>query len=533
MRQKSRLGIKSGIQQEAEASPSLAAALPTLPLSTTSRQDALLLHSDPSSPVATAAPTAATAVPTALLAAPALLSTVSTSSRQQSVAQRVPASGHVGSNLIPQLERIIGPASRRAPHLAGTRVKIFCSQAGRGLKSSRSLSQASGQDASVRRVKRRLEAVNQMIWRCECADTAITKGQPIAPSALNAADAAKHLPLALPLAGTTVSRVAAHLGIAPAPQLVPAHHSSSSSILAGSDQLPATSPAATQLPADQQLLHGASSSQPLHPAMTQPDESDLIHQLPGSASMLLDDNTAMLSSSQTPAVPVNSAPPSSEPQPRHAGQTDTQPDSLLRTDAAQNTAPHSRHISPRPSSCSPSGSLLGLSTSRQASPSSASLAELVPSTTAVTVPPYNVISAARASSAEALTAPVVLLDDAAVSVSEAQNSWCGQEVALAVRLGLKGQQSVGVPDTPDQEHLVLNRERSSLSKDQAEALAPSSYVQSDLGLDRKSNLSASGMIDLAMSDAPPGEIEPEMFAFLLDSDAFGSQKSDDPSALQG
>ena len=528
-RQKSRLSIKSGIQKEAEASPSLAAALPTLPLSTTSRQNALLLHSDPSSPVATAAPTAATAVPTALLAAPALLSTVSTSSRQPPVAQRVPALGHVGSNLIPQLERIIGPASRRAPHLAGTRVKIFCSQAGRGLKSSRSLSQASRQDASVRRVKRRLEAVNQMIWRCECADTAITKGQPIPASALNAAGAAKHLPLALPLAlppaGTTVSRVAAHLGIAPTPQLLPAHHSSSSSILADSEQLPATSPDAAQLPADQQLLHGAGSLQPA--------ESDLIHQLPGSAALLLDDSTAMLSSSQILAMPASSVLPSSERQRQHAGQTDTEPDSLLKTDAAQNTAPHSRHISPRPSSCSPSGSLLGLSTSRQASPSSASLAELVPSTTAVTVPPYNVISAARASSAEAATAPVVLSDDAAMSVSEAQNSWCGQEVALAVRLGLKGQQSVGVPDTPDQEHLVLNRERSSLSKDQAEALAQSSCMHSDLGLDRKSNLSASGMIDLAMSDAPPGEIEPEMFAFLLDNDAFGSQKSYGPSALQG
>lgn len=530
-RQKSRLGInraKSGIRKEGASTPRVAPLVPSLPLST-GIPSATLLHSDVASPAVTAVPSIATAVAAAPASAPVLLNSASTSIRLPTAAQQLPSLAPVGLNMIPRLDRIVGPVSRRAPHLAGTRVKIFCSHASRGIKSSPSLTHASGQDANARRVKRRLEAVNQMIWRCECADTAITKGAPIPPTAQ---DAAKHLPLAFPVPASTVSRVAAHLGIAPSPQLQPVSHGSSPRHLSPSQQLPATSAAASQLPADRQLLHEVTTSQSLQLAASQPDESDLIHQLPGSAPMLLDDSTAVLMSLTSAAAPTSSAPPSSFPQGWPTGSTNTDADAL-RTAETQHAVPHSRHVSPRPPSSSPSGSLLGLSTSRQASPSSASLAELVPSTTAVTVPPYSVISAAKASSVQALYAPVVMADDAVMLTSDAQEGRAvGRGAGLAVRLGLRGQASFGVPDTPDQENLVLNRERSSLSKDQADALRHNDYMHDDdMGMDTKRPLSASGMIDLAMSDAPPGEIEPEMFAFLLDNDAFEGQKLDVTSRL--
>ena len=530
-RQKSRLGInraKSGIRKEGASTPRVAPLIPSLPLST-GIQTATLLHSDVASPAVTAVPSIATAVAAAPASAPVLLNSASTSIRLPTAAQRLPSLAPVGLNIIPRLDRIIGPVSRRAPHLAGTRVKIFCSHASRGIKSSPSLAHASGQDANARRVKRRLEAVNQMIWRCECADTAITKGAPVPPTAQ---DAAKHLPLAFPVPASTVSRVAAHLGIAPSPQLRPVSHGSSPRHLSPSQQLPATSAAASQLPADKQLLHEPITSQTLQLQVSQPDEIDLIHQLPGSAPMLLDDSTAVLMSLTSAAAPPSSALPSSLPQAQPTDPTYTDADALTRPAETQHAVLLSRHVSPRPPSSSPSRSLLGLSTSRQASPSSASLAELVPSTTAVTVPPYSVISAAKASSVQAHTAPVVMADDAVMLASEAQEGRAaGRGAGLAVRLRLRGQESFGVPDTPDQENLVLNRERSSLSKDQADALRHGDYVHDDMGMDTKRPLSASGMIDLAMSDAPPGEIEPEMFAFLLDNDAFEGQKLDVTSGL--
>lgn len=539
-RQKSRLGINRiscGIRKESSSTPKTTVPLPTLPLTSAIMLNTAGLHSDSFSPVATAgAP--ATAVGSAPTFMPMLLNATSTDSKNAAaaaVAQRLPSLLHVGSNSIPQLDRIIGPGCRRAPHLAGTRVKIFCSQTNRLVKSSRSLTSSSKQDVDVRRVRRRLEAVNQMIWRCECADTAITKGAPVPPSALNAADAEKHLLPANP--ATTAARVASHLGIASSAQLQQHSRSCSPGLMPASEQLPAYSVPGAQLLHNQQPPEAAVASQLEQPAAPQPDDAVLIHQLPSTAPMLLDDNSAMLMLVDPSAADTGSVPCTSERRHGQGTHTGTDCDTLLNIDAVQHAIPHSRHPSPnlgpiplsrspsgsllgltasRPASpsrnLSPSGSLLGLGTSRQASPSSASLAELVPSTTAVTVPPYNVISAAKAGIA--LTAPVVAVD-APMPTSEAQDCWSGKNATLAVRVGLRGETSFGVPETPDHEKFVLNRERSSLSKDQAEALASAGYMHSDVSMDRKSDLLASGMMGLATSDALPGEIEPAMIELFL------------------
>lgn len=535
-RQKSRLGIariSSVVDKDPSYTPKLAAPPALVPKLI---PNTALRHADPARPVPTAA-SHPTAVALSCPKAPTLLHTTSTTDRPAAVAQQVPAASVMESKSAPRLERIIGSASRRAPRLAGTRVKIFCSQSGRGNKSSRSMAHAAGQDADARRVKRRLEAVNQMIWRCECADTAITKGAPVPP---NAADAAMHLPEALTVSGMIDSRAPFHFGVAASARLF---HSRSST--------PGSMPAAQQLPAVSdpiipsalnQQLPLAAAVQSVEPAASQLEEAVLIHQLPGSAPMLLIDSATMLMSVHPNADSTSGL----------RSQTDNQTPSgsgaWRQADPDQRTVTHSRHpspspsfnpplqlhsqmppgpspirtLSPMPASRSPSGSLLGLGSSRQASPSSASLAELVPSTTAVTVPPYSVISAAKACAAQSHPAPVVMADSGFIPSSGGQGSWLPKDMNLAVRVGLRGEASFGRPHTPDQESLILNRERSSLSKDQADA--GTEYVHSDLSLDRRSHLSQSGTLDAILPEAD--QIDPAMIESYFDNAALETEKPD-------
>ena len=521
-KQKSRLGISrrnTGIQKvpAPKAQPSL---LPVLRHAITSL--ASFLTPDPSSPQATAVP-AATAVaglaPSATTAAAA--SEPSTAGLPAAVAARVPPSVQSGSAANPHIDRVIALTSRRAPHLAGTRVKIYCSQGGKGVKSSRPLC-ASGADSSAsRRVKQRVEALDLMIWRCECARKVITKGAPIPVSTLSGPNQAK--PQAAlqpaPAARQIVNQVAARLGVA---QSVPA---------------------SAQLPAQGQA---PSSSQPeAADRQYSPEAPDLIHQLPGSSPMLQDSSLIL-----THGAASDQQHSGSDRLMTHATQQNSafQP---LSTSASQHVSTKSRS----PSAGLPSAPGPNLEPARQKSPGSASLAGLIPATTAVTVPsssqsqaPYGVISAAAAANIGDHTVSVVTSQDAAYQLPRSSeglqdcsvpmqlpHAGLGQamykgHVLSELQKPLKAQDSIGTPDTPDtdmlERHAALQREHSSFSKGtSADGLQ---HDHSTATLKRKEVLTTSGLLDLAMSDVPPTEeLEPDMIAaFLADGDVF----SDKPGA---
>lgn len=381
-----------------------------------------------------------------------------------------------------------------------------------------------------------------MIWRCECADKAITKRAPLPATALVAADAAKHLapvpattaPGQNALQGSTVPRIAAHLGIA---TLSTQLSLASQAPMPASQQLPAHVAAPSQLPAHQQQLvvHQSSYVRPAQLAAANPasyDSSELVHQLPSSAPILLDTGAAALLTSRPAAAAAGGDNTMCPPQADAAWgpiRTSLDPATVM-ANASRHSPTSSNVISPRPPSRSPSIGLIGGSAPRQASPNS--LAELVPSTTAVTVPPYSVISAAKAGSAPFQPAPVVVPDGPAVASDDVQDVWGSKAAGLAVKVGLKGQESIGVPDTPDQSNLILNRERSSLSKDTADVLSHSSYLNGlSAGLlHGSSHLSAPGV--LYTSTSMPNDMEPDMLSILLDGDAFAASKTDVPPLMQ-
>lgn len=521
-KQRSRLGLSrrsTGIQK-VSAGPAKSVSVTLQPHAAASpatslQQQATVPNQSPAAAVAAPAPG-----PTAV-AAPGS----SSMSMPLAVATRVPSPAGLGSPAVPHIDRVIALGSRKAPHLAGTRVKIYCSQGGRGLSSRHTLSSTVGGDSSSsRRVKQKVEALDLMIWRCECARKVITKGAPIPASSLSGQDA--HQPLFL-VPSTSTSQVAAA-------ETLP------SSTFGGNQP-----PAATQLAMVNIQNQQAASSRPegdedgcmQYHRDPSSDEGDLIHQLPGSAPMLTQEDSALLT--QIRLLP---------PEPQHPATLDQS----AHTDASQ----HNVLVHPH----SPSNSQPDLSppVSRQSSPSAASLAGLIPATTAVTAPsllqpPYNMISAARAASLHDDTVPAVVLQDAVQSnvlpacsarpdADTAAPSDHG-EVPVCRPFGLvmdslrpellsqlpvlkgvlRAQSSIRLPSTPDSEslerHAALNREHSSFSRSTA-----MDKVQDGLGegvLQRKEAFSTSGLLDLAMPTAlPPGDLEPDMFAaFFEDSGA--------------
>lgn len=518
-KQRSRLGLSrrsTGIQK-VSAGPTTSVSLTVRPHAAASPSITLLQATAPNqSPAAAAVAPGPTAVAT-----PGLSSV----SMPLAVATRVPSPAGLSSPAVPHIDKVIALGSRKAPHLAGTRVKIYCSQGGRGLDSRHALSSTVGGDSSSsRRVKQKVEALDLMIWRCECARKVITKGAPIPASSLSGQDV--HQPLFLvPSISTNQAAAADTLR--------------SSSF--GGNQPPAAAQLAVVTSQNQQ----AASSRPEgndddclpYQRGRSSDEGELIHQLPGSAPMLTQEDSALLP--QIRLLP---------PEPQHPARHDRS----AHTDASQH------NILLHPHSLTNSQPDLSPPVSRQSSPSSASLAGLIPVTTAVTAPslvqpPYNMISAARAASLNDDTVPAVVLHDAVPSsalpacparpdADTAAPSYHG-DVPVCRPLGLvmdslrpellsqlpvlkgvlRAQSSIRLPSTPDSEslerHAALNREHSSFSRSTA-----MDKVQDGLGdgdVQRKEVFNTSGVLDLAMPTAlPPGDMEPDMFAAFFDSGAF-------------
>ena len=518
-KQRSRLGLsrrRTGIQKVSAVLPKSS----TLALRPHASASPAMLQQI-SAPTHSAAMLAGPSAPTAVAASEA-----GGMSMPPAVATRVPLPAGLGPSAIPYIDRVIALGSRRAPHLAGTRVKIYCSQGGRGIKSCHLLSSTVGGDSSTsRRVKQKVEALDLMIWRCECARKVITKGAPIPASSLSGQDAAKP------------HQLAAHLGSTHAPPAHndPAAETPSSSSLGGNQ-----APAAVQLSTfqNQQV---ASSSEPAGNLHMQPqrqrssDEGELIHQLPSSAPLLPQEDSPLLTH-------ISSAPTASQRQAR--------PDQLPIRGPAEHLPSGLNQGNLQVPPHSPSSPPV----SRQNSPSSASLVGLVPPTTAVTVPflsqpPYNMISAARAASLQDDALPAVLLPDAAegstsTAADTAAPGICNRQAPVSGPFGmmmeslqpgllsqlpilkgvLRAQSSIGLPSTPDTEslerHAALHREHSSFSRSSA-----MEKVQEGLNggeLQCKEAVTTSGLLDLAMSNAlPAGDLEPDMFAaFFEDSGAF-------------
>lgn len=566
-KQRSRLGVTrrgSAIQKVTAAAPKTA-LLSALPHTSTS--PAILPSHDayPASAaaVAPAAAIASTSAATAVAGADSAIT-----GKPLAVASRVPPPARLGSSSTPHIDRVIALGSRRAPHLAGTRVKIYCSQGGRGIKSRRSACELGSDSTTSRRVRQKVEALDLMIWRCECARKVITTGAPIPVSTLSGPDVNKPPTLlqSVPVAGLIANQVAARLGATQslptnfcAGQLPPSS-TFSGSYAAAAPQLPVRRdqdmaehlPTSSQQEAGHQLQLGRQVS---------PDAPELIHQLPSSAPMLAQDDHILFR---------HSAPEASDAQQHvRAGGLSPTPSQRKSPSPAVSTGyspgRQAGALSRSPSISLPANPSPNPMGSRHSSPGSASLAGLIPSTTAVTVPsphshaPYSVISAARAAIVSDHTVPVVTIQDAHISLpatlpstdnaksSSAQLlaleppvslSDVGQQRPLAklpaLNKALRMQDSVGIPDTPDSEslehHAALNRERSSFSK-----TTSMDGVQQDsaaASLQRKGMLSTSGLLDLAMSDAlPAADVEPDMFAaFFADSGAF-SDKPDSAVSL--
>ncbi len=408
-----------------------------------------------------------------------------------------------------------------------------------------------------------------MIWRCECARKVITKGAPIPVSTLSGPDANKPpaLPQSAPVAGLIANQVAARLGAThslpanfSAGQLLPSNTFGGSHATAAL-QLPVPSdqgvaehlPSSSQQEAGHQLQHGRQVS---------PDPPELIHQLPSSALMLAQDGNVLFRHSAAEASDaqqhVRAGGSSPTPSQRHS------PSPAVSTGYSPSRQAGALSRSPSTSlPTNPSPNPMG---SRHSSPGSASLAGLIPSTTAVTVPsphshaPYSVISAARAAIVSNHTVPVVTIQDAHISlpatlpITDNARGSCAQMLALehsvsipeaegqqshlaalpALNKALRMQGSVGIPDTPDTEslehHAALNRERSSFSKTMS--MDGMQQETAAASLQRKGMLTTSGLLDLAMSDAlPTADLEPDMFAaFFADSGAF-SDKPDSAVSL--
>lgn len=461
-------------------------------------------------------------------------------SRAPAVAARVPPPAGLGPPGILHIDRVIGLGSRRAPHLAGTRVKVYCSQPGRGMKSRHSLSSTVGSDSSSsRRVKQKVEALDLMIWRCERARKVITKRAPIPTSSLSGQDPAQpqYLGTSGPLPGVIANQVAARLG---ATQGFPAQNDCHQDTTLNSSFGGSQAPSAIQLPTNctqNQQPAGSSIDAHMRPQSERSsDEGELVHQLPSSAPMLAQEESALLS----------------------------QTSSALQLQAEQHTLPSGDGAQLSPSAGLIQGSLQDPShapasspspaVSRQSSPSSASLAGLIPPTTAVTVPssgqaPYSMISAARAASLQDHALPAVVLpaaaepnmppaaENAALGNCTGQASVCGPfgtamdswrpELLsqLPVLKGvLRAHSSIGLPSTPDTEglerHAALHRQHSSFSRSGATEKVLEGLAGGEL--QRKEAVTTSGLLDLAMSSAlPAGDLEPDMFAaFFADSGAF-------------
>ncbi|KAL0037417.1 hypothetical protein WJX79_006871 [Trebouxia sp. C0005] len=212
-KQRSRLGVTrrgSAIQKVTAAAPKTA-LLSALPHTSTS--PAILPSHDayPASAaaVAPAAAIASTSAATAVAGADSAIT-----GKPLAVASRVPPPARLGSSSTPHIDRVIALGSRRAPHLAGTRVKIYCSQGGRGIKSRRSACELGSDSTTSRRVRQKVEALDLMIWRCECARKVITTGAPIPVSTLSGPDVNKPPTLlqSVPVAGLIANQVAARLG---------------------------------------------------------------------------------------------------------------------------------------------------------------------------------------------------------------------------------------------------------------------------------------------------------------------------------
>ena len=476
-------------------------------------------------------PTAPTAV--------AASETAGTSMRS-AVATRVPLPAGLAPSAIPHIDRMIALGSRRAPHLAGTRVKIYCSQGGRGIKSRRAFSSTVSSDtSSSRRVKQKVEALDLMIWRCECARKVITKGAPIPASSLSGQDAAKpQFPgPSGPAPGIIAHQVVARLGF---PHNVPTPSDSAAETLPSSSFGGNQALAAIQLPISR-YQQAASSSEPEGNLHMQPqrqrssDEGELIHQLPSSAPLLAQENSSLLS--QISSAYQHHARPDQHP----CGDPAQHMPSAAAAGLNQGNLQVPQHGPSPQVSC-------------QILPSSALLAGLIPPTTAVTVPspsqpPYNIISAASAASLQDDVLPPVLLQDAIeTTMPAAANSAalgiCNGQVPVSRPLGmvmesmqpellsqlpvlkgvLRAQGSVGLPSTPDTEslerHAALRREHSSFSKSSAMEKVQEGLPGGEL--QRKELVTTSGLLDLAMSTAlPAGDLEPDMFAaFFEDSGAF-------------
>ena len=489
--------------------------------------------------------------PAALLPGPTAPTAVAGSgaggpSMAPAVAARMPSPAGLGPSAIPHIDRVIALGSQRAPNLAGTRVKIYCSQGGRGIKSRHSKSTTAGSDtASSRRVKQKVEALDLMIWRCECARKVITKGAPIPVSSLSGHYAAKPQSTgpAGPVPGSIANQVVARLGSThgvPTPGDSAVETLPSSSL--GGNQASAAIQVSTSQ--DQQL---ASSSEPQGHLQMQPqrqrssDEGELIHQLPSSAPLLAQEDSALLIQIRSlPTAPQHAARPDGLPSrdPAHH-----MPSAAAGLNQGNLQVPqHSPSSSPSPPVC------------RQSSPSSASLAGLIPPTTAVTgpspsQPPYNMISAARAASLQDNALPAVLLQDAIqtgmpAAPDNAAMGLCNGQALVSRPFGmvmdslqpemlsqlpvlkgvLRAQSSIGLPSTPDTEslerHAALRREHSSFSR--SSAMEKVQEGLHDGKLQRKEAVTTSGLLDLAMSAAlPPGDLEPDIFAaFFEDSGAF-------------
>ena len=536
-KQRSRLGLSrrsTGIQK-VSAVPPKPSSLSLRPHASASPATMLQQISAPSQPPALLpGPTAPTAV---------AASEAGGTSMATAVAKRVPSPAGLGPSAIPHIDRVIALGSRRAPHLAGTRVKIYCSQGGRGIKSHHALSSTVGSDtASSRRVKQKVEALDLMIWRCECARKVITKGAPISVGSLSGQDAAKPQSKGPtgPVPGIIAHQVAARLG---STHSVPTPSDSAIETLPSSSLGGNQAPAAVQVPTSQNQ-QVASSSEPQGDLQMQTqrqrssDEGELIHQLPSSAPLLAQEDSALL----TQIISLPTAP-------QHQARPDQQPSGDLAQhmpSAAAGLNQGSLQVPQHSPSSSPSPPV-----SRQSSPSSASLVGLIPPTTAVTgpspsQPPYNMISAARAASLHDNALPAVLLQDAGMpaAADSAAMGICNGQAPVSRPFGrvmdslqpellsqlpvlkgvLRAQSSIGLPSTPDTEslerHAALRREHSSFSRSSA-----MEKVQDGLHgekLQRKEAVTTSGLLDLAMSAAlPAGDLEPDIFAaFFEDSGAF-------------
>ena len=173
-RQKSRLGInrsKSSIQKHLSLGSTPA---PNPMLTPASLQDTPMLYADPSSPIAAPRSAPPALAGAALAAAPSLLTSAGNPSCQTAVVQRLSSVAHMTpappglGGSVPRLDRMIGPAPRRAPHLAGTRVKIFCSQPSRAV-SSVTLSHQADNEVALECIQYQPKCANQSCQHvCSC-----------------------------------------------------------------------------------------------------------------------------------------------------------------------------------------------------------------------------------------------------------------------------------------------------------------------------------------------------------------------------